>query len=486
MAAPYKKSRMSQVSLIFACGTALFSDGYANGVIGSVNTLLTRIYGKAEVSKHNYSTTLSSLAFAGTIVGMLTFGYLSDKFGRKFGMMLATGIVALFSGLSAASKGANDSIGGTLAMLSAMRFLLGIGVGAEYPCGSVAASEQSEEQGIAKNAQHRWFALATNTMIDTGFVVSSFVPLVLYWIFGPNHLRAVWRLSLGLGVFPALAVFLWRLRMEDPTRYKKDTMQRAKIPYWLIVKRYWKSLSAICITWFIYDFITYPFGIYSSTVTNIVTGGSSALSVVFGWGVVINLFYIPGTVGGAFVVDYLGPKYCQILGLVMQAIIGFIMSGLYTRLTHHIAAFAVVYGIFLSFGELGPGNCLGLLASKSGPTAVRGQYYGIAAAVGKVGAFAGTWAFPAIIDDFGTGVTATTGPFWIGSALAVLSAVITLAFIKPLSHDGMVEEDRLFREYLEANGYDTSQMGLGGDETVVVSSATADKFDASSEKVSTV
>lgn len=63
------------------------------------------------------------------------------------------------------------------------RFLLGIGVGAEYPCGSVAASEQSEGDQISKNAQNRWFALATNTMIDVGFVVSSFVPLVLYWMF---------------------------------------------------------------------------------------------------------------------------------------------------------------------------------------------------------------------------------------------------------------------------------------------------------------
>lgn len=44
--------------------------------------------------------------------------------------------------------------------------------------------------------------------------------------------------------------------------------------------------------------------------------------------------------------------------------------------------------------------------------------------------------------------------------MAVLSALITFFFVKPLSHDGMVEEDRLFREYLEANGWDTSQMGL--------------------------
>lgn len=40
---------------------------------------------------------------------------------------------------------------------------------------------------------------------------------------------------------------------------------------------------------------------------------------------------------------------------------------------------------------VGPGNCLGLLASKSSPTAVRGQFYGIAAAMGKIGAFVGTW-----------------------------------------------------------------------------------------------
>lgn len=44
-----------------------------------------------------------------------------------------------------------------------IRFLLGIGVGAEYPCGSVSASEQSEQEGVAKNAQHRWFTLATST-----------------------------------------------------------------------------------------------------------------------------------------------------------------------------------------------------------------------------------------------------------------------------------------------------------------------------------
>jgi len=472
--------------MIFACGTALFSDGYANGVIGPVNTILRKVYGADAVNAHHYSNTINSTVFAGTVLGMLVFGYLSDKVGRKFGMMTATGIVALFSGLSAASSGAHHSLRGTLQMLAAMRFLLGIGIGAEYPCGSVAASEQTEEEGISKNAQNRWFALATNSMIDFGFVISSFTPLVLFWIFGDNHLRAVWRISLGLGVIPAVLVFLWRLRMANPTRFKRDNMLRVRqIPYWLIFKRYWKGLTALSIAWFIYDFVTYPFGIYASTVTDNITGDNSSLTVTLGWATVINLFYMPGTLGGAFIVDYIGPKNCMLIGLLSQAIVGFIMSGAYAALTKHIGAFAVVYGIFLSLGELGPGNCLGMLAAKSGPTAIRGQYYGIAAAVGKVGAFVGTWVFPIIITNFGGASTnrGNTGPFWIGSGLAVLSAIITFFFIRPLSVDSMTKEDADFRAYLEENGFDTSQMGSGEDMDDRESVGTDEKVDYAAKKV---
>lgn len=62
---------------------------------------------------------------------------------------------------------------------------------------------------------------------------------------------------------------------------------------------------------------------------------------------------MPGTLIGAFIVDYLGPKYTMITGLLLQALFGFIMSGTYTHLKNHVAGFAVIYGLFLSFGELG-------------------------------------------------------------------------------------------------------------------------------------
>jgi MFS family permease len=230
-----------------------------------------------------------------------------------------------------------------------------------------------------------------------------------------------------------------------------------------------------------------------------VTNKSAALPVVFGWNVVINLFYIPGTIGGAFLIDYLGPKNTMILGLLLQALFGFIMSGLYTHLANHIGAFAVLYGLFLSFGELGPGNNLGLLAAKTSPTAIRGQFYGVAAAIGKVGAFIGTYTFPQITDSF-TARSATlgiTGPFWVGSALAVFSAIITFFFIRPLTTDGMAEEDMKvrqvtrkycsfvadvgtqFREYLSEHGYDISQMGLHDE----ASSSRVDSIDVPEKKI---
>jgi len=202
-----------------------------------------------------------------------------------------------------------------------------------------------------------------------------------------------------------------------------------------------------------------------------------------GWATVINLFYMPGTIGGAFIVDALGPKNTMIFGLLAQAVIGFIMSGLYSHLTKNIAAFAVVYGIFLSFGELGPSNCTGLLAAKTSPTAVRGQFYGVAAAIGKLGAFAGTWAFPPMVKAFGGDKSdkGNTGPFWIASGLAVLSAIITYFFVTPLTHNGMIEEDQAFREYLEANGYDTSQMGLHDNEGSL-ESASVERVEEASVK----
>lgn len=150
--------------------------GYLSIVGGTVNTILSRIYPETYPGS-NYSKNITSIVFAGTVLGQLSFGYLSDKLGRKFGMISATIIVVIFSILSAGAYGANGSTGGMFAALAAYRFLLGIGIGAEYPAGSVAASEATSE--AQKGHRHALFVMVTNFVIDFGFVLGGFVPLVL-------------------------------------------------------------------------------------------------------------------------------------------------------------------------------------------------------------------------------------------------------------------------------------------------------------------
>jgi uncharacterized membrane protein len=109
------------------------------------------------------------------------------------------------------------------------------------------------------------------------------------------------------------------------------------------------------------------------------------------------MFYLPGSFLGAVFSDIIGPKWCIVVGTLSQAIIGLLLGLFYKKLSENIAAFIVVYGMFLMFGEFGLGDNIGLMAAKSSATCVRGRFYGIAAATGKTGAFIGTYVFPLVL-----------------------------------------------------------------------------------------
>ncbi|SPC67164.1 related to GIT1 - Glycerophosphoinositol transporter also able to mediate low-affinity phosphate transport [Ustilago sp. UG-2017b] len=463
---PTKKGRLGAVNLIFACGAALFSDGYVNASSGPVVTVLSYAYPDyADFS--GFESRFSSLVFAGTVFGMLLFGFLVDRIGRRHGMWFASIWLTLWSILIAGAWGAGGSIAGLFAALAAYRFIIGIAIGAEYPSGSVAASENTEGEDVNKNRQQMYFIIATNTMIDLGFVAAALVAYILLLIFGMNHLAWVWRLTLGLGAIPPLLVFFFRMGMQEPEHYQKGAIKK-NIPWLLIFKRYWVRLLAVCLAWFAYDYVSYPSGIYSSIIIKQLnpTEGQSDETVLrrsLAYSAALNCFYLPGTIIGAFVSDRLGPKHTMILGLLIQAVLAFILAGAFGQIRESLAKWLTVTGLFIAFGEFGPGNNLGLLASKAcGPAAVRGTFYGIAAAVGKVGAFSGSYAYPQIQADLGTPDDNIyyAGPFYIAGGLAIFSAVITFFFIPAIGQDSMKHEDEAFRQYLADNGYDVSQMGL--------------------------
>ncbi|CAK7897795.1 major glycerophosphoinositol permease Git3p [[Candida] anglica] len=468
------KTKMSSLWPAFASGAGLFSDGYVNNSIGTVSFALKKLY-PTEMAANNSLSNVSSIAFAGTVLGMLTFGYVSDRISRKWGMLFTNAMLILFTILTAAATwGANGSIYGLLAAITAFRFLLGVAIGAEYPTASVISAEFANQ--LPAGNRNRYFVWFTNTMIDLGFVVSAFVPLVLLWIFSEKHYTAIWRLTLGLGAIPPISLFFMRMKIAEGESFKKmnfnNKENKASVPYLLILKFYWFRLAVVSIIWFIYDFSAYSFGIYSSFILeNVVPDGS--VYKTWGWNVVFNLFYMPGAILGALAADYIGPRLTLAIGVGLQGVVGFAMAGSYDSLSKHLGGFVVVYGIFTTLGEFGPGDNIGLLASKTSATPIRGQYYGIAAAFGKIGAFVGTWVFPHILDKYGN-----QGAYYISSALCLFSAALALFFCPSVGQDALNKEDGDFIRYLEASGYDISKLGNGE----ITHDIESESYDGSSNK----
>ncbi|KAF2857391.1 MFS phospholipid transporter Git1 [Piedraia hortae CBS 480.64] len=455
-------NRWAQVWPVIACGAGLFSDGYLNSVIGSVSTMLSVIYPK-EYKHSSAISNVSSITFVGTVLGQLIFGWTSDHWSRKWTLVISTVILILFSILTTASYGAGGSVHGLLAALTAYRFFLGIGIGGEYPAGSVACAESTGS--LRSGTRNRWFCLFTNVQIDLGFVVGAIVPMIVVLATTQSHLRAAWRICLGLGVIPPTVLLLMRARLQEPESYRQNTMAKTKTPWGLVIKFYWKRLMIVSAIWFIYDFSAYSFGLLSSQLLTNLLGDEKALWKSFGWNTLLNLFYMPGCLIGAWTSDWFGPKHALGYIVLVQAIIGFIMAGTYSYLAqpHYVGAFVVVYGIFIAIGEAGPGNNIGLIASKTCATAVRGQYYGIAAATGKIGAFVGSKVLILMYNDYynsGEKVKAGQYPFLISASLCVVSAALALGLLPHIGQDTIVEEDKGFRDYLSRNGYDISKMGL--------------------------
>lgn len=452
----HRKTQMKNLWPAFISGAGLFSDGYVNNSIGTVTTCLSLLYAD-EYTKSSAISNISAIAFAGTVLGQLAFGYISDHYARKSGMLTANVMLIFFALLCAVATWSPTPYG-IFTGVTVCRFFLGIAIGAEYPTSSVIASEFANQ--LPPGQRNRYFCWFTNSCIDAGFVISSFVPLVLLWIFSERHLTVVWRLTLALGAIPPISLFFMRRKMKNSDSYEKLNMKTVThFPFWLTIKFYWFRLCLCSIIWFIYDFSVYSFSLYSSYILSVILPGNDIYKS-WGWNVVFNLFYIPGTFLGGLSNDYFGPRITLFTGLLAQAIVGFGMTAGYSSLKHHIAGFVVVFGIFLTLGEFGPGNTVGLIASKTSATPVRGQYYGLAAAFGKIGAFVGTYIFPIILNKY-DGDKGIQNCFYISSALCLFSAILTLFFLPSIDQEAINKEDIAYVEYLKNNGFDISTMGNG-------------------------
>lgn len=178
------------------------------------------------------------------------------------------------------------------------------------------------------------------------------------------------------------------------------------------------------------------------------------------WGTLINCFYIPGAFIGGLLSDCIGRRRTMALGFFLQAILGFILGGALGPIQTKLPLFIVLYGIFLTLGEVGPGATIVLTASESFPTALRGHGVGLAAAWSKAGAAIGTQVFKPILASWGGDeLHGTQAVFLIGSGFAVLGALLAW-FVLEDSDKFLDHGDQDWKNYLIANGYTNIEWGI--------------------------
>jgi MFS family permease len=304
------------------------------------------------------------------------------------------------------------------------------------------------------------FAMLADLSATLGYIFGGLVILLLLLCVNQRESQygLVWRLGFALGALPPLSIFYFRMRMATSTAYRKSALRKQRVPYWLAAKRYWRTLLGGALTWGLYNFISIPLGIFSGTIMSRMNPTNSLVKSL-GWGVVINCFYIPGPFVGGLLSDRIGRRKTMALGFTLQAILGFILGGAQSQIEEIFPLFVVLYGLFLTLGEVGPGSTVVLVASEGFPTSLRGHMMGLISACSKAGAAIGTQVFTTVlnsyVDDPSKGNQVT---FLIGSGLAVVGALLAF-FVIPDANKKLGEEDEDWKVYLGDRGWEGAKFG---------------------------
>ncbi|KAL6934092.1 hypothetical protein ACO0OL_002627 [Hanseniaspora opuntiae] len=428
-----KKEKRKIILDMCSASACLLGDGYVNASTGVISSGLKAVYGP-QYSKSKAISNISAIVFAGEVFSIMFFGYFVDIIGRRTVTLIGNVIMCLFSLLLAGAwtKGTHSKITDTAfyidpatgkkyakasnslwSYICFLRFMVGVGIGSEYP----AASSWSADIGKKLKAKDRnlWFTMFTNTSIDCGFVASAFITWIVILICGNGNMGTVWRVTVGIGAIIPFCFFISRFRMTESENFEKNRFKTKKIPYHLVYKFYWFRILCFGLIWVFYDFVSYGMSGISSLILDIILGDTTDLKTVWGWNVLFNVFYLPGTFAGCIAVKYFGPRW-------------------------HL-------------GEFSLGNNLGLICANGFATPVRGSCYLWCAAFGKAAAFGSNYLFPKLIKNGGI-----KAPFYYAGGMGLAATFILLFLCPPLDQVSQQLEDKRFVEYLKKEGYNVNEL----------------------------
>jgi MFS transporter, PHS family, inorganic phosphate transporter len=442
-------------------GMGFFTDAYDLFVISTVAVLVK--------SQWHLSTTQTSWvtgsAILAAFVGALVFGRIADVLGRK-SVYVTVAIIMIVGAI--ASAFATDFL-----WLVAARFVLGLGIGGDYPVSAVLMSEYSN-----RDDRGRLVGLVFS-MQALGLIVGPLVGLVLLSS-GISH-DLTWRLMLGLGAVPAAAVVFLRTKMPESPRFQarvrgkadragrelalfsdgivtgssisEDTVRRIGLGRFLTDRRSLVLLLGTAGTWFLFDYAYYGNTLSLPAILKEVAPHASLVAKLAWTLGIFVVFAVPGYALAVTKMDRIGHRRLQLIGFGVMAA-AFIFLGAIPVLTTAVAPFLLIFGLSYFFIEFGPNTTTFVMPSEVFPVGMRTTGHGIAAGIGKLGAFIGVFLVPVLQKGIGL-----RGMLGVAGVSAALGFLLTLVLPEPS------------RRNLEEVSGEDDQVDQGGQPSVTVRGA---------------
>lgn len=438
-------------------GMGFFTDAYDLFIIGVALSILTPLWhlNTFEVSL------IGSTSLIAAALGSIIFGRIADFVGRKaiYGFTL----IVLAAGAIASALAPN------LICLLIFRFILGLGIGGDYPLSATLMSEYANRKDRGK------LITMVFSMQGVGLVLAPLIAIILLSLHLDNDL--VWRLMLGIGAIPALATFYLRRQIAETPRFalsmngdleaatrtvgqvigspndvrvqekkaqsieKQKTEKKKSWLYLLFTPRYLKWLIGTAGTWFLLDIAYYGTTISSPLVLKLLNPHAQLITNTLYTLTIFLVAAVPGYILAAFTIDRLGRKWIQCVGFGMMAL-AYLLLAFVPQLTTITVPFLLAYGVSYFFTEFGPNVTTFVYPAEIFPVMVRSTAHGLAAALGKVGAFIGALAFPIILSQY-----KLPGAMLIAGVVSILGLILTVFTLpEPMgrSLEEISEEHTLF------------------------------------------
>lgn len=362
---------LAVLRLLLYANVGLFCDGYILSSVGLALITLQPLFGLSPAM----TGLLGAATLIGIFIGAPLFGYVTDRHGRRVLMIADLAFFVVISLVQIFATNAWE--------LVALRFALGLAIGADYPIAGalIAESVPARVRGTAVNSmQVAWFLGAAVAYV-AGYALLATGPQSWKWILASPAL------------FAAIGLLLRTSAPESPLWLAARAAGNVRAASFLTIFRppFRGALAFVSAMWLLQ--VVPLFAIYTFAPSVLGALGLNSASSPAG-SVAVTAAFLVGSLLSLPLVERWGRRPLCIAGFAIAAMAFALLL---------VGNVAIVVTCFLAYA-VGIGAAAGLeltYPTELFPTSIRATATGFAAGVSRIGAFIGTFALPSLLARFG-------------------------------------------------------------------------------------